>query len=91
MIQLTLRKMATATRHAPSVMKKAIVFVRVVMRMDGDSLVHVRGPRTAPPSWCGQRKNSKEGAPGKARYVEIEWAAQTNVATRAGYGSPLVA
>src|ERR1700723_3611394 len=46
MIQLTLRKIATAVSTAPSVMKNAIVLVRLVIRMGKASLLEWRLPGT---------------------------------------------
>ena len=46
MIQLTLRKIATAVSTAPSVIKNAIVLVRLVIRMGKASLLEWRLPGT---------------------------------------------
>src|ERR1700722_8358733 len=47
MIQLTFRKIATAVRQAPSVMKNATVFVRVVIRIGRASLLEGWRQRTS--------------------------------------------
>ncbi len=67
MIQLTLRTIARATRHAPSVIKNAIAFVRLAMRIDVGIVVG----STRENSWRQESGIKRKGEPKLAFRFQI--------------------